>query len=97
MRLSSRIGRLETRRAAVRGEACYQILLFDAATGLPLPGYEPRSDVPGYIWLPAKEPLPDPWGGREEGAGKAKGTSGATIGATDTRAMYESVKRNDTE
>ncbi len=41
----------------------YQIVIYDAATGVPLPGHEPRPDAPGSIWLPAKDSPPDPYGG----------------------------------
>ena len=56
MKIAGRLARLEARHVPT---PAYQIIIFDAATGAPLPGHEPKPDAPGYIWLPAKEPLPD--------------------------------------
>lgn len=58
--MTGRLARLEARRTP--SSRVYQIVIFDAATGMPLPGYEPDPDAPRSIWLPAKDVLPDPYG-----------------------------------
>ncbi len=66
MKIAGRLARLESRHPP--SPQAYQIVLYDAATGAPLPGHEPRPDAPGYIWLPAKDPPPDPYGNGEREA-----------------------------
>jgi len=61
MKIAGRLARLEARDTP--SPRAYQIVLYDAATGVPLPGHEPKPDAPGYIWLPAKDALPDPYEG----------------------------------
>ncbi len=61
MRIAGRLARLEIRHTPL--PRAYQIVIYDAATGVPLPGHEPRPDAPGSIWLPAKDSPPDPYGG----------------------------------
>ncbi len=50
MKMAGRLARLESRHALSR--QAYQIVLYDATTGVPLPGHEPKPDVRGCIWLP---------------------------------------------
>ncbi len=66
MRIAQRLTRLEGHHAPP--SKVWQIVIFDPVTGVPLPGHEPDPDAPGYIWLPAKDPLPDPWGHDEREA-----------------------------
>jgi hypothetical protein len=60
VKIARRLTRLEARTVPPRDT--YQIVIFDVATGEPLPGHESEPDRPGYIWLPAKNPIPDPYG-----------------------------------
>jgi len=66
MKMAGRLARLESRHAP--SPQAYQIVLYDAATGVPLPGHEPRPDAPGCIWLPTKDAPPDPYGNDEREA-----------------------------
>jgi len=50
MKMTGRLARLESRHAP--SSQAYQVVIYDAATGLPLPGHEPRANVRGHIWLP---------------------------------------------
>jgi len=61
VKIAGRLAHLEARHTPV--QRAYQIVIYDAATGVSLPGHEPKPDAPGYIWLPAKDALPDPYGG----------------------------------
>lgn len=50
MKMAGRLARLASRHAP--SSQAYQIVLYDATTGVPLPGHEPKPDVRGCIWLP---------------------------------------------
>jgi len=50
MTIARRLARLESRHAP--SPQAYQIVLYDAATGVPLPGHEPKPEARGYIWIP---------------------------------------------
>ncbi len=50
MKITGRLARLESRHAP--SSQAYQVVIYDAATGLPLPGHEPRADVSVRIWIP---------------------------------------------
>lgn len=72
MKMAGRLARLESRHAP--SPQAYQIVLYNAATGVPLPGHEPKPDARGCIWLPdnrrgaapldGDEPHEGQWGGR---------------------------------
>lgn len=50
MRIAGRLARLEAR--GVPSSHTCQIVIYDATTSVPLPGYEPRPDVRGCVWIP---------------------------------------------
>jgi hypothetical protein len=60
VRLTQRVTKLTRRVPDLRGARPGQVVIFDAATGQPLPGYAPDPLARVHIWLPAKDPLPDP-------------------------------------
>jgi len=55
--IAGRLARLEARHAP--SSQAYQIVIYDAATGIPLPGHEPEPDAPGSIWIPDNARGPD--------------------------------------
>jgi len=57
MKIAGRLARLEVRHAP--SPRAYQIVIYDGATGLPLPGHEPRPDARGSIWIPDNGRDPD--------------------------------------
>jgi len=66
VKMAGRLARLEIRHTPL--QRAYQIIIYDAATGAPLPGHEPRPDAPGHIWIPANDAPPDPYGNGEREA-----------------------------
>jgi len=50
MKIAGRLARLASRYTPM--QRAYQIVLYDAATGVPLPGHEPNPKASGYIWIP---------------------------------------------
>ncbi len=57
MKMSGRLARLEARDTP--SPRAYQIVIYDAATGVPLPGHEPKTDARGSIWIPDNGRDPD--------------------------------------
>ncbi len=57
MRIAGRLARLEARHTPL--QRAYQIVLFDAATGAPLPGHESKPNARGSIWIPDNGRDPD--------------------------------------
>jgi len=60
VKMAGRLARLASRHAP--SSQTYQIVLYDATTGVPLPGHEPRPDACGSIWIPDNGRGPDPYG-----------------------------------
>lgn len=50
MRMAGRLARLEARGIAL--PRSNRIVVYDAATGTPLPGFEPERGAQMYIWIP---------------------------------------------
>jgi len=57
VRIAGRLARLEARDAP--SPRAHRVVIYDAATGAPLPGHEPKSDAPGSIWIPDNGRDPD--------------------------------------
>jgi len=63
MKIAGRLARLEVHHAP--SPRAYQIVLYDAATGAPLPGHEPNPKALGSIWIPDNGRITDAFGDEE--------------------------------
>jgi len=57
VKMAGRLAHLEARHIPL--QRAYQIVIYDAATGQPLPGHEPKPDARGSIWIPDNGRDPD--------------------------------------